>query len=300
MKAIKTILAGAATALALSCCTTPEKAPESRFTLWQLPSMADDHGNSYVIRTANDSIIVIDGGKIAETNYLRGFLGAMGNRVTAWIFTHPHWDHMAAAQAILADRQGLEVGHIYHSRFTPEMLVPREGVESPAEALPWYATLDSIEALKAIPVTDMHTGDSLVIDGVKFRILSEKNPEISANLYNNSSMAMRVEDDSKSVVFLGDLGIEGGNKLLNSEYRKYLDCDYLQMAHHGQNGCDENFYKTINFRACLWPTPTWLWNNDIGNGPGSGPWATESTRRWMDEKGITEHYPAFEGLHRID
>lgn len=293
MNFFRSVLVGAATVAALACGARPS----GHFTLWQLPSVVDDHGNSYVIRTANDSIIVIDGGKVAETAYLRGFVGALGNKISAWIFTHPHFDHVGAAREILADRQGMRIGHIYHSRFTDSMLVPRQGVEKPRQATLWNATVDS---LPDIPVTDLHAGDELVIDGVLFKILSEKNPEISRNLYNNSSMAMRVEDDSKSVVFLGDLGVEGGDKLLASEYRPYLDCDYLQMAHHGQNGCTEEFYKSIKFRACLWPTATWVWNNDVGGGFNTGPYTTVQTRRWMDEIGIKEHYNSIDGLHRID
>jgi hypothetical protein len=58
------------------------------------------------------------------------------------------------------------------------------------------------------------------------------------------------------------------------------------MAHHGQNGVSEEFYKTVSFRACLWPTPSWVWE------PGENrTWLqTYDTRRWMDEKGITEHH----------
>jgi beta-lactamase superfamily II metal-dependent hydrolase len=276
--------------MAMSCSARPT----GHFTLWQLPSVADDHGNSYVIRTSNDSIIVIDGGKTPEAEYLRGFLAALGNKVSAWFFTHPHNDHVFAARKILSNRQGLRVGHIYHSRFTDEMV---EKGERHWQAKAWNATVDSITD---IPVTDMHAGDTLMIDGVLIRILSEKNPEIYDNQYNNSSMAFRVEDDSKSVVFLGDLGVEGGNKLLNSPYRKYLDCDYLQVAHHGQNGCTEEFYKSIKFTACLWPTATWVWNNDIGGGFNTGPLTTITTRRWMDEIGIKKHYVSIDGLQRID
>lgn len=98
----------------------------------------------------------------------------------------------------------------------------------------------------------------------------------------------------------GDLGIEGGDKLLASAFRKDLDCDYLQMAHHGQNGCSERFYKSIRFRACLWPTATWLYDNDKGGGFDTGPWKSVETRRWMEEKGIAEHYVSCDGLHRID
>lgn len=38
------------------------------------------------------------------------------------------------------------------------------------------------------------------------------------------------------------------------------------MAHHGQNGYDKEFYEKAQFRACLWPTPSWVYNNDVGGG----------------------------------
>ena len=293
-----TMLAGVALVAAMASCAPKadgDSASEKTFTLWQLPSMVDDHGNSYVIRTTNDSLIVIDGGKAPETEYLRGFIGALGNNVSAWIVTHPHFDHVEALTHILWDRQGMEIGGIYESRFTPEMIAA-DPVHS-HWAVDYYAAIDSV---KDIPVIESHPGDTFTIDGVRVKILSEINPEITDNVYNNSSMVVRVEDDVKSVVFLGDLGAEGGEKLLASEYRPDLDCDYLQIAHHGQRGCNEEFYKTINFKACLWPTASWIWNNDLGQGPGTGPYATADTRRWMDEKGITEHYVSVDGLQRID
>lgn len=113
-------------------------------------------------------------------------------------------------------------------------------------------------------------------------------------------MVIRVWDDHKSVVFLGDLGVEAGDKLLASEYAEQLNCDYLQMAHHGQRGCSEQFYKSIKFRACLWPTATWLYNNDRGEGFNTAQFESVTTRRWMEEIGITEHYVSCDGLHKIE
>ena len=60
-----------------------------------------------------------------------------------------------------------------------------------------------------------------------------------------------------------------------------LNCDIVQVAHHGQNGVDFEFYKELYPRIALFPTPKWLWNNDAGYGPNSGGWATKETRDWM-------------------
>lgn len=286
--------------LTLSCASAKspaKKASSSKpdtFTLYQLPSVADDHGDSYIIVTKHGKVIAIDGGKAPETDFLRGFIAAKGNHVDAWFTTHPHSDHVGALVNILEKPMGLTIDHIYHSRFTPEQLKLNDGATM---AIRYYNDLDSLSANGITQVTDCEPGMQFEIDGVNFKILSKRNPEITKNVCNNSSMAFRIWDDKKSIVNLGDLGVEGGNKLLNSEYRADLKCDYLKMPHHGQSCCDENFFKSIDFKACLWPTPTWLWTNTRPGGEsGKGPWTTLNTRRWMKEKGIEKHYVMAEGM----
>lgn len=61
------------------------------------------------------------------------------------------------------------------------------------------------------------------------------------------------------------------------------------MAHHGQQGVDQDAYALIAPTTCLWPSPAWLWNNDNGGGVGSGPWGTLTTRAWMDSLGVKDN-----------
>lgn len=261
------------------------------FVLWQLPSQIDSIGNSYVVQTANGKVIVMDGGFEAEKDYLRGFIDALGGKVDAWIISHPHDDHITAIIALLEDPKGLKIDKIYHSRF-PDVLIDAESEKTAEITRKFYSLLDNATDIE---VVDCHCGDEFEIDGVNFKILSEKNPEMAnRNPYNNSSMAYKMWDSKKSFIFLGDLGVEGGQKLLDSEYAKDLECDYLQMAHHGQNGCDKKFYQTVKFRACLWPSPKWVYNAPMGR------LKTAEVRGWMKELGITEHYVSNEGLARIE
>jgi len=121
---------------------------------------------------------------------------------------------------------------------------------------------------------------------------------------------MRVSDTTKSILFTGDLGVEGGRKLLQRFNRTRLRADYVQMAHHGQNGVDLDFYRAVSPSACLWPTPMWLWENDSaknnarlrlsGNGKGSGPWQTLTVRDWMPELNVSTNYVSAFGLQRVD
>lgn len=267
---------------------------KSGFTLWQIPSHSNTIGNSYVFQTAKGKVIVMDGGFPEEANTLRGFIGALGNEVEAWFISHPHNDHMGALTEILKNPQEMKIKHIYHSRIS-KTVQAAEGPYSPS-CQDFYDLLDKT----TIPVTDIRIpGDVFSYDDMKLKVLSVAN-EITTNAYNNSSMIMRVGDKKKTIVFLGDAGIECGNLALNGPFRDDLDCEYLQMAHHGQNGCDKHFYQSIKFRVCLWPTPSWVWNNDQGKGFNTGILKTVETRTWMKEIGIKEHHVTCEeGLWKL-
>lgn len=285
--------------LLLLCCMlfSINIAARSGFTMWQLPSQVNTIGNSYVMLTDNGHVVVIDGGSHQEEFYLRGFLAALGNEVEAWFVSHPHEDHVGALTNILKNPNGLKVKNLYESKFPNELIELDEQSDRRKPAYDYYEALEK-SGIHVIQLRE--PGLNGKIDGLNFKILGVTNPEITVNPFNNSSVVIRIWDTKKSIVFLGDTGVESGNKLLNSKYKKDLDCDYLQMAHHGQQGCDEHFYKSIKFRACLWPTPTWVWNNDVGEGFDTAYMTTIETRRWMDEIGITEHYIAWQGLVKIE
>lgn len=258
------------------------KKMKGHFTMTQISSVSDTIGNSYLFRTAGGKVIMVDGGFESEAENLRAHIAAAGNRVDLWFLTHPHNDHMGAFGEILRDRRGISIGKVIYSRVSDEFLRLEQGYDHYARG--YYETISNQPG--ETDFIDLHiTGGRFDIDGIGIMVLGVANPEFRTNPYNNQSMIIRFWDDSKSVVILGDAGIECGNKVL-SKYPEYLDCDYLQMAHHGQNGCSEAFYKAVSFRACLWPTPSWLWEP----APEHDFLKTRDTRRWMAEKGITEHH----------
>lgn len=278
------------------------------FTMWQLASQEDNIGNSYVFLTDKGKVVVLDGGFRTQDNYLRGVIQALGNEVEAWFISHPHNDHCGALTQILEDQKagGMKINNVYHSRFSESLM----DCETPYNqyAREFYTALDKAEKEGRLKVHDLHEADLdtlIKIDGMNIKILGVTNEELRTNPFNNSSMVMRVWDKKKSILFLGDAGIECGDKLYNRMAKEgtldLLNCDYIQMAHHGQQGCSKEFYNSIKFNACLWPTPTWVWTNNFGAGPGSGNLKTAETRQWMDEIGIKEHHvTCLEGSWRLD
>lgn len=86
------------------------------------------------------------------------------------------------------------------------------------------------------------------------------NEEITGNPYNNSSMVIKVWDPVKSVLFLSDVGVEQGDKLLGRPYRNEADCDYIQTAHHRQGFNTHNLtiIETCNTIDSLKITEQWV------------------------------------------
>jgi beta-lactamase superfamily II metal-dependent hydrolase len=262
------------------------------FTLWQLPAQGPAQMQSYVLRTAGGKLVVVDGGRREDAPYLKGFVAALGNEVEAWFVSHPHTDHLDALNAILAQADAPLVCVIYASLLPPELLDD----DSREEA----ALLQRRAGERGIPLVEPEPGQRLDIDGMRIEILGVKNPEITVNPVNNSSMVWRVEDATKSVLFTGDIGEQAGRKLLDGPYRDKLAVLYVQMAHHGQAGADEAFYQAVRPVYALWPTPLWLWENDRGQGRGSGSWKTLETRAWIEKLGVKKNFVSYQGLCRID
>lgn len=266
------------------------------FTLWQLPNQTHTQMMSYVIQTIHGNVIVIDGGTSGDAPFLLEFLTSLGGSVDAWIITHAHDDHFNALIEILNQPGTLKIGPIYGS-LPDAAWIGQWGADSEMKS---YELFDHALREAGRQVEDLSLGQIIEIDGLHIEVLGVKNQEITKNAINNSSVVLRAADAAKSVLFLADLGLEGGDKLLKSEYASRLSSGYVQMAHHGQNGVSEAFYKHVQPSYCLWPTPKWLWDNDKGDGKGSGPWRTLEVRAWMDKMPIKRHYVMFEGIHKIE
>ncbi len=264
-------------------------------TLWQLPEQTRSQMMSYVLETRGGEIIVIDGGTRGDAPYLRTFLEKLGNHVDLWILTHPHDDHVDAVVEIMKDPKGITVDRFYGS-FPPRDWIVEHEKSS-------VGTIDAWEAVaqeKSLTLIEPKLGEILTVDGVTIEFLGPKNLELTGNAINNSSIAFLVSTNKSRILFTGDLGLEGGRKLLHSPLGKQLRADIVQMAHHGQNGVGKDFYEAVAPKHCLWPTPRWLWDVDNGGGKGSGPWKTLEVRQWMRDMGVETHTLTWRGEARLE
>ncbi len=255
---------------------------------------------SCVVQTAKGKTVVIDGGAWANGPQLESFLKEKADgHVDAWLFTHPHHDHLGAFYRIFQENKGeITVDRIYH-RFPSFQELVEYGYRTDSEMQMWSFVNSTFEYDFENRVQLVRSNDTIVLDELKITVLRVYNPSMTANFVNNSSVVYRLENDKSSFLILGDLGVEGGEELMKNCPKELLETDYTQMAHHGQKGVSKEFYEYIRPKRCIWPTPEWLWNNDKGNGFDTGPYETVRTREWMEELGVIEHYIAKDGTQKI-
>lgn len=249
---------------------------------------------SCVIESKDGSVIVIDGGLKEDADHLIDTIQSMGGRVSAWLITHPHDDHVGALTEILNRKPiPIEIDNVYYS------FLERSTYEH-GDNMGRMGDLDHlVAAFKNLPKERLHTplrkGQMIKVDdSMRIRVMNQPYRTLH-NTFNNGSIAYRVDLGSRRILFLGDMGWEAGQNLIDKNKPEELRADVVQMAHHGQDGVNENVYRMIHPEICLWPTPGWLWDNVKDGRPGAGPWKTLTVRKWMEDLGVKRNITVVDG-----
>jgi len=274
--------------------STTQPFVQSECTVYQLPNHESTQSMGYVVKTVNGKILVIDGGSQDITPDLAALIRSLGGTVDAWFVTHPHADHVDAMLNIFSQYPDIHVKKIYGN-----LIDYNTAVASGDYGVSDVLTFNTFIAKQQAIFQSVNTGDLFTFDGIQVSVLMASNPELTGNFINNQSVVYKIITKEKSVLFLGDLGVQGSNKLIQTAGSR-LDSDVVQVAHHGSYGVSQAVYQLISPRICMWPCPSYLWNNQpAGSAYNSGPWQTIEVRKWMNELGTT-NVVAMNGYARID
>lgn len=256
----------------------------------KLLECADGSQNlSCVMQTREGGVIVVDGGRDTDADHLAEIITQYGGTVDAWLITHPHSDHVGALTKLLEmDPVPVEIQGIYYSFLDRDIYSQEESSrrESDLECLD-----AALAALETVPQDKKHSvkkGSEIAVKDARITVLNDAFV-CSQNTFNNSSVGYRVELGGKKILFLGDMGWQAGENLLDVCTPQELKADVVQMAHHGQQGVERDVYEAILPEVCLWPTPDWLWNNEQDGVVGIGPYKTLEVRNWMAEFGVRKN-----------
>lgn len=247
-------------------------------TLFLMPSVAHTQSMGIVLKSDN-GVVVIDGGTANESIQLERLLNELGGRVNGWFLTHPHHDHIQALTGI-AERGEIKIDKVYYSFPHDEYIATLETRDRRTSCVP---ALETAIKKAGIKTEKPIKGKPIYTAGFTFIPLSSGSS--FENDLNCSSIVYKVKTRGSDLLILGDMNYKRQQEVLD-EFYDFLSSDIVQMAHHGQQGVNEEFYKRVNPKVCLWCTPKWLWDNDpVGKGYDSGPYKTLETRGWIEKLG---------------
>ena len=237
----------------------------------------------FIVTTKDNSVIVIDGGREEDKDYVVERILEYGNKVDYWFITHPHDDHMGVLKQVLEDKDlDLSIENLVYSFNNVAWYVTQE----PDRADFVVSAFNSLNSNKIKNKIEAQINQVITIDNLECKILKVADPNLieDKNTVNDSSMVFKItsKDTKKSMMFLGDVYIGGSKELLDTQ-KDELECFAVQMSHHGQDGATKELYKAINPKECFFNSPKWLYNNDAGTGYNSGTWKSLEVQNWVKE-----------------
>lgn len=232
-------------------------------------------------------VAVVDGGSWPDGDNLGKVLRSLGGHVDFWLLTHAHNDHFGALVTLLEQTlDGIVVDRLGFA-FPEKAWTDRAEPASARARARFEAALGRNPGVKVVRLAKGMTFD--LGDGWTFEVLNDYDLDLKTPNINDTSLCLSVKAGGLSWLVTGDVAVQTGRRLVK-ELGARLRHDVVFMAHHGQMGADKAFYAAVRPRIAIWPTPDWLWENDVGKGPGSGPFQTNYTKCWMQELGVRRHH----------
>lgn len=225
-------------------------------------------GMGYIVRLADGSFVIIDGGMgdpdHVDSDKLMNILlsqkpeDAEKPVIAAWIFTHLHGDHIGVFNCFSLDHHDdVIIERLYYN-------FPRD--EETAHSDSPYMLDDTIyrytqfrknlnDFYAGVPVVKLHSGNHFVVRNASFDVLYAYDDLYPLTIMdggmNENSLLIKMTVEGQSVLWTGDFA-KNATDLVLREYETALRSEIVQMAHHGFNG-SAAFYSAVDPTYSLLP-----------------------------------------------
>ena len=251
--------------------TVPDGTKETTVTQMQLPLTETNgysNGMGYVVRLADGSFLIFDGGYAEQADQLWQTLvkqngGEEGIVIRAWCLTHAHGDHYGIQQTY-ASR--------YASKVTLVRFIAAPVNEADATDPCFNVTLPKVIAQYAGAVlTVPHTGMVFRFCNLTLEILFTPDERLIDGKpenfdFNSSGTVYRLSGDGDRMLFLGDV-LNDVTSRLQTIWGDHLRTNMVQVAHHGVDNSSAEFYESLCAKVLFYPAGHLLYggkNRDFG------------------------------------
>ena len=213
-----------------------------------------DNGMLYIIKLADNSLMLIDGGRYQQfpesqcdnlMKMLRQITGTKDGetiRIAAWYVTHAHNDHYKGF---------IEFSKKYSKNFDLERVffgLPSVHSDNTtlaggaAEYQNVVSVIDTYYADDDVEFLRLHTGQTFSLADMTLDVIYTHEDSVNAETgkssisnYNNSSTVIRITVDGNTILFMGDAVEEAMGYLTMTWKGETLRSDGIQLAHHVLN-----------------------------------------------------------------
>ena len=263
--------------------------------IFLIENQLEANSESIVVKTKNSKLIVFDGGRVEDGEYLYNFIKKNGGEVDYWFLSHIHDDHIGALYEIMDKYKEINISNIVYNFADLYWYYDKIGDDAGIVSL-FLDKLNEYILYKKdiwnIKIFDkLKKDEEFFSDTVKVRVLDDMYL-LDDDSINNSSIVYKVYIDDKIMLCPGDLAYQG-SELMAERIKENLKSDIVVMAHHGQNGGSEKFYEYVNPEICLWPTTAKYYYDDTGK------YKTYVTKEWLSKLNVRLDVLSFEGTSVI-
>ncbi len=246
--------------------TLPEAAKEGRvqplLSQLKLAQIKADCGMSYVLRAADGSFVVIDGGDddYEENERLFDLLRTQSDGkpcIAAWFITHLHPDHTDAFCALWeAHKNDIVLERLVYN------IVPEAYLNSPYPHERFDRLLPELAA-SGVALITAHTGMHFSFCALDIELLYAPEDVYPAAFdnFNDSSILFRATLAGKRILFLGDAMPLSSDITAKRYPAEELKSTLLQVGHHGYGGGSEALNRACDPELVLWPCPAFWYPN---------------------------------------
>lgn len=234
-----------------------------------MTSTKDVSGMGYVMRLADSSFLVIDGGHGDPDDAERIYqvMKKQNTRsgepvIAAWIFTHADSDHVGTF---------CEFAKEYADKVKIEQFIfnfPSPATTSASTQKSDYRTqvLNAIKKSSYVnaPRVKAHPGQIFFIRNAEIEILCTlelfyHEVNFTNFRYNNTSVVFAVRAEGKQILILGDCYPEESAALTTHYTGETLKSDAVQIAHHGIEGTGSEIYSLVKPQYAFWPAGSYFY-----------------------------------------
>lgn len=244
-------------------CEEPKYERRCGSALWQFENDHSyiDCGMCYILRCADNSFFIIDGGHFLQPNDHKRIYRFLRERtpdgeqtvISGWFFSHAHDDHVSQFVDFIREYgSAVDIEKLYYN----DAPIDHRDNMSWGEANKKYIRRFEYCARSCgISTVKLHTGQRFFVRNLRFDVLCTQEDVWPKSLenFNNTSCALALEADGTRIIFPGDAA-DVESDIMTARYTaKTLGCDIMQQSHHGHSGTSPEFYQMANAKTVMFP-----------------------------------------------